>query len=606
MQVGALDAAASKGLGGFEVRHGRGFENGRRHRDVGALARQGGGDVDVFQVADGIDHAAHERRVAAAGLVHLVGGHAREEQAVECLAGAVGVGVGAAGVGLADDRGGERAAVGVEVLRFGFQPIDQVFTVEARHAQADGAVAEQQRADLERVAGAHARQAFHVVGAAAAGARMGEGDREVARHLAGDGPAFQEGLAHIDRGQDAQLVLADPHPQVVAGDGLHAVAAQARVLVRDGVGVEGLGPGAGGGVELIDAVHRVEAQAGFELRFHQVVGAFHATLGAGVAGRVGDGLDLERAQHVLHGGGGVGAALVPHQHLGHTVEAAAVLQAPGVHEELEQVQRRLAGRFHIPGLHQAGGVVIQHVAPALELHLGQAVELVLVELVVADDLLLAAQVIDEAERRVDLMHVVGVQAAQLGGGVAFGLLANAEAAGAGEAVQLAGGDDDVLPVVGGDAGGDRGEHGLLAVGAHAAALHGGDHGEGVLALAGAALVGAGLAAAGPAGLTLELGIELAGAPAVQGAGLGKQRALATVLGGVEPACQLAQVLARGVGGVGRGGHDDVLTRRSRRRRQRRRHRPAPPGTDRGCGCRARRPSRRAWRRSGRAARRIAG
>ena len=41
----------------------------------------------MFKVADGIDHAAHERGIAAAGLVHLVGGHAREQQAVERLAG---------------------------------------------------------------------------------------------------------------------------------------------------------------------------------------------------------------------------------------------------------------------------------------------------------------------------------------------------------------------------------------------------------------------------------------------------------------------------------------------------------------------------------------
>ena len=210
---------------------------------------------------------------------------------------------------LAED-GGAHGAAGLVKVDLGQHFHQQRLAAQAVDGDAHGAALEQQRRDgdllaLVQTVGPGAQ----VVLAGLAQFRVGEADAQVA-HLAGGILAGQEPLADAALGHGHQLLGADAVPQVVAHVGA-AGTVHAGIHMRDGVGVVVAHPGFGGCVELLDGIYRFEAQARFELRFHDVVGHLDRAFGPGVAGAVGFVLHAEGIKQALDAVAGVGAALVP-------------------------------------------------------------------------------------------------------------------------------------------------------------------------------------------------------------------------------------------------------------------------------------------------------
>ena len=150
------------------------------------------------------------------------------------------------------------------------------------------------------------------------------------------------------------------------------------------------------------------------------------------------------------------------------------LLAPRPHQELEQHALVLAGRLEVAHVDGAAEVVHAHVAPDLQLDPGHGVELVLVKLVVAHHALLAAHVIDQAQGRVDLVHMVGVLAAHLQGVARIAQLSGLHAALAQQGLHAARADVDGQAVGGGNVHRHGRAQGGLAIGADAFLLGSGN------------------------------------------------------------------------------------------------------------------------------------
>lgn len=218
-------------------------------------------------------------------------------------------------------------------------------------------------------------------------------------------------------------------------------------------------------------------------------------------------INAQGVEQVLDGEAGVGAALVPQEHLGHAVRHAAGLLAPGVEQELEQAVLVLASGLEVAHVDGAAGVVVADVAPHLEPHLVHAGGLVLVELLVAHDRLPLRRVVDEAERGVDLVQVVGMQAAQGDVVARGGLRLGIHAGGAQQRVDAAFGDGHVDAVGVRDVHGHRRGQCGLAVATDAFALGRRDEVQRFLGQRRGARVGALLAAGAVARVVAQPGID---------------------------------------------------------------------------------------------------
>ena len=352
-----------------------------------------------------------------------------------------------------------------------------------------------------------------VVSRAAAQLRVGKRDLQIA-HLALGFLAREEPLAHLARRHVHQSArrTQDQVPQVIAHHRLARRAAQPAVDVGQQVGIPVPRPGQGRRVQLLHAVHRLQAQPAFKVRLHQVVRLLNAALRPGVPGRVRLVLHVQGVQQVLDRVARVGASLVPQQQLRHAVVQAPLLLAPRPHQEVEQHRLVLALGLVVAHVDHARGVVVAHIPPALELHLGVGVELVLVELALGHQVLFAARrVVQQAQAGVDLVHMVRVQAAQLGRRARRGDRLHVHAALAQQAADLA------LAHVHRDAvrvrhvHGHGQRHGALAVGANALALHRGNRLQRLARQAGLPRVAALLAAAVIARVGCQPAIHRAGA-----------------------------------------------------------------------------------------------
>ena len=231
----------------------------------------------------------------------------------------------------------------------------------------------------------------------------------------------------------------------------------------------------------------------------------------------------------------------------HAVEWAALLQAPREHQKPEQVVLVFARRLRVPRDHRGARLVVADIPVHLELDLREPVQLVLVELVIADDVLPPLQVVHQAQRRVDLVRVVRVRCPQGLHRVGHPLGGNIQLAVAHQLVQLPIAHAKAVPVLLQNAARRGREQRLLAIGADRLALGRAQGHQGISRHAGAALVAARLAARRPARHRLQVPVHRLHRQPEELARLPHHGRARSMLGLVQAPGKLAHIVA-GFGG----------------------------------------------------------